>query len=204
MSINGNELALGTGMVTQNWGSQWINDQPAAAGYDPVLVRLNKNTGECIAINQIHSFYGFNESITAVDTDPEGNYVVGGYMRSHLFANYFYTDPIVGELYRASSGSSTDFFLAKLAKTNCSYVADTETWSNLNVKVYPNPTSDFLHIDTNEDLASYEIYNVLGQEVKKDKMLINTIDLSSLPTATYFIKLTTQQGNTATVKVIKK
>ena len=204
MSINGNELAIGCGMVAQNWGSQWINDQPAGAGYDPVLVRLNKNTGECIAINQIHSFYGFNESITAVDTDPEGNYVVGGYMRTRLFANYFYTDPIVGELPRASTGSSTDFFLAKLAKTNCSYVADTETWSNLNVKVYPNPTSDFLHIDTNEYLISYEIYNVLGQEVKKDKMLINTIDLSSLPAATYFIKLTTQQGNTATVKVIKK
>ena len=204
MSINGNELALGCGMVNQNWGSQWINDQPTASRFDPVLVRLNKNTGECIAINQIHSLYGAEQALTAVDTDPEGNYVVGGYMRSYLFANFTYTDPIIGQLNRANPGSSTDFFLAKLAKTNCSYVADTETWSNLNVKVYPNPTSDFLHIDTNEDLANYEIYNVLGQEVKKDKMLINTIDLSNLPAETYFIKLTTQQGNTATVKVIKK
>ena len=70
--------------------------------------------------------------------------------------------------------------------------------------VYPNPTKgDILNINTQENL-SIEIYSVLGKgmltgEVSK---LDNKIDIAHLQTGIYFIKLSSEDGN-STRKLIK-
>ena len=88
----------------------------------------------------------------------------------------------------------------------------THDFSNLSVSihelnsisVYPNPTKgDILNINTQENL-SIEIYSVLGKgmltgEVSK---LDNKIDIAHLQTGIYFIKLSSEDGN-STRKLIK-
>ncbi len=204
MTINGDELAVGTAFFNQLWGNYGITEQPAGAGFDPLLIRLNKNTGVPVGGHRIQGPNGFNESITAVETDKDGNYIVGGYIRNYLFTNGDdYVDPIVGQLMKATQGGGTDFFIAKLAKNTCNYL-DTDTFTKLNLKVYPNPTTNNVFIETTESLTTYEVYNILGQRLLSNSFNgDNSISLEAFAPGTYFIKVTTDQNTQATVKVIK-
>lgn len=72
-----------------------------------------------------------------------------------------------------------------------------------NVAVYPNPTSDFIMVTSQSSIAQIEVYSYIGQLVKKNTNQ-NRIDISSLKTGIYFIKIKDINGNFATEKVLKK
>ena len=72
-------------------------------------------------------------------------------------------------------------------------------------KVYPNPTSDFLFIDTIEkQIQKIEFFDLQGRLIKtinenKDKY---QIDISNLQSATYLVKLSTET-NSETIRFVK-
>lgn len=73
--------------------------------------------------------------------------------------------------------------------------------SNLNVKVFPNPTSSKVYIKSENDLA-IEVFNSTGQKVLTSKS--KTIDLSGYAIGIYFFKIiVTDSYNTSTYKVVK-
>jgi uncharacterized repeat protein (TIGR01451 family) len=72
-----------------------------------------------------------------------------------------------------------------------------------NVAVYPNPTSDFVMVTSQSSIAQIEVYSYVGHLVKKNKNQ-DRIDISSLKTGLYFIKIKEINGNFATEKVLKK
>lgn len=74
------------------------------------------------------------------------------------------------------------------------------------VSVYPNPTSDVLHIATNgASITSLSLYNAMGQPVitqNTDFIIQNSINLEGLPAGIYY--LTVKSGETTTRhKIIK-
>lgn len=204
MTVNGDELAVGTGFYNNTWGAFGITEQPVGSFSDPILIRLNKNTGVPVGGHRIQGPNGFREGLTAVETDKDGNYIVGGYMRTKLFADFNgYVHPIVGQLNKAAWGDNTDFFIAKLAKNTCNY-ANTDTFTKFSLKVYPNPTTANVYFETPENLTTYEVYNILGQRLLSNSFNgNNAISLEAFAPGTYFIKVTTQQNTQATVKIIK-
>ena len=78
--------------------------------------------------------------------------------------------------------------------------------STKDFKVFPNPASNTLFIDTTENqINKIEIFDLQGRLLKtiqenKDKY---QIDISNFSSATYLVKLSTEKGS-QTVKVIKK
>ena len=101
----------------------------------------------------------------------------------------------------ATSGCDTNVYnyLATLSN-NDFYVNDNK------VKVYPNPTHDFLFIDTIEkQIQKIEIFDLQGRLIKTINENKNKyqIDISNLQSATYLVKLSTQT-ETQTVKFVKK
>jgi hypothetical protein len=78
-------------------------------------------------------------------------------------------------------------------------------FDNANFSVYPNPTSGIINISYSENVSSVVLFNVLGQVVLEAQPNLNqvAIDLSSFPSATYFIKVASN-GNEKVVKVIKR
>lgn len=72
-----------------------------------------------------------------------------------------------------------------------------------NFNIYPNPTSDILNInlDNNLVLDQVTIYNNLGQVVKTTTE--NVIDVTNLAKGMYFVEVVTNQGK-ATKKVVIK
>src|SRR5690606_15805449 len=66
-------------------------------------------------------------------------------------------------------------------------------FQNLQIKLYPNPASGILYIETSQELQSYEVYNLIGQRLLKGNVNDN-INLSDLSNGTYILRLTTQEG----------
>lgn len=75
--------------------------------------------------------------------------------------------------------------------------------SKIDFKIYPNPATDILNIDLNEDLnlEQITIFNNLGQKIITTKQV--TINVENLATGLYFIEVMTNQGK-ATKKVLIK
>ena len=71
-----------------------------------------------------------------------------------------------------------------------------------NFSLYPNPTSDILNINLQENLQlqKVSIYNLLGQLIKSD--VKQEINISELQTATYYVEVVTDKGK-ATKTIIK-
>lgn len=76
------------------------------------------------------------------------------------------------------------------------------------IKIFPNPTSEKINISnqTNQDLNSVIIYNVLGKIVEKlDPIGINQtliLQLHNLNSGIYFIKMASIDGQSVTKKII--
>ena len=82
---------------------------------------------------------------------------------------------------------------------------------SLNMQAYPNPTTDYLTLNvgastslSNESM-SYEIYNISGKLIESRKIISSseTITMENLPTANYFLKVTNNNNEVKTFKIIK-
>jgi xyloglucan-specific exo-beta-1,4-glucanase len=75
--------------------------------------------------------------------------------------------------------------------------------TNSFAKVYPNPSNDYisLHLQ-NESLSSAVIFSVTGQKVMEEND--TKIDISSLESGIYFVKINTVSSKTTTQKMIKQ
>ncbi len=89
--------------------------------------------------------------------------------------------------------------------TNTLKVIDFE--SNLEVSIYPNPTSSILNLKTNQNNElSYNLFNLLGELLISGKNSGNIvkINIDYLPNAIYLLKVTNDSSNIIkTFKIIK-
>ncbi|WP_265132103.1 T9SS type A sorting domain-containing protein [Chryseobacterium oranimense] len=77
------------------------------------------------------------------------------------------------------------------------------------ILLYPNPTRDYLYIDFTSlpyKGSEYQLYDAQGKLVKKDviSQSKSELNLSSLPSAAYIIRINQKGENLKTFKVIKK
>lgn len=81
----------------------------------------------------------------------------------------------------------------------------TLTIENLNlldgIYIYPNPTADKIYISSNEFLTA-ELFNVVGQKILTTNN--NDIDMTGLVSGTYALRITFNNNNSKTFKIIKK
>jgi hypothetical protein len=77
---------------------------------------------------------------------------------------------------------------------------------NTSVHIYPNPTSDMLHVDNIKTGTRLQLLDLYGRS-----LYINTatgtmalIDMSGLPVANYLLQLTDVEGTRSSYKVLKQ
>lgn len=71
------------------------------------------------------------------------------------------------------------------------------------VNIFPNPTSDFINIKSDEKIKSVKLYNVSGSLVKTENNEFSRINVSNLPKGNYLISIETDFG-IETKKIIKE
>lgn len=79
-------------------------------------------------------------------------------------------------------------------------VSDT---SKTQPNVFPNPTSDFINIKSDEIINSIKLYNASGRLIKTENSNSSKINISSLPKGNYIISIETKSG-IETKKIIKE
>ena len=72
------------------------------------------------------------------------------------------------------------------------------------INIYPNPATDKLFINSNKDINSVSISNVIGQRINDYKGTINQIDISDLSEGIYFITVSFDKGSPITKRVLVK
>ena len=97
---------------------------------------------------------------------------------------------------------------------NLSSWTNPEEFSTLNVKtidkpstalkIYPNPTTGILNLQSEMGLESYQLYDLQGRIVKQGKLIDTQIDLSGIDNGLYFLRVRDQAGNVENLKVVKE
>jgi hypothetical protein len=73
----------------------------------------------------------------------------------------------------------------------------------VNLRIYPNPFSETIHLDLDQEQVEVRVLSVNGQE--HARFLLSgsqTLDLSGLGSGTYFLQLNSEKGS-GMAKVIK-
>lgn len=121
------------------------------------------------------------------------------------FSNYF-----DGQLddYRIYNRAINDLEVDSLykEKTPCSLTNITYSHSNPNFSVNPNPTYDWVQIDLSSvsmDNLQFEVIDNLGRTVLHGNLKQSRVDLSSVVTGVYYLKISNQEGAIGISKIIK-
>lgn len=135
--------------------------------------------------------------------------------RQGTSTGYTISDWVIGD----TSGSSPDWELDSdtlpaafegWADINTVYGALNPTAASLSTKdisisdfkVFPNPAQDQVEIKTNVEISSISVFDLLGKEVSKTKLIDNMLNVSNLSKGVYLLKI--EAGNKSiTTKLIK-
>ncbi len=84
-------------------------------------------------------------------------------------------------------------------------VLSTNDFETLNARIYPNPATNLLNIESEISIEKVAVYNILGQEVisKSPNAELVTLDVSSLQVGVYIVK-TSINGNVSSTRFIKE
>jgi len=122
---------------------------------------------------------------------PAQNGTAGFYATSHQSGNF--------HAYIAPCDES-DSFSKSQRKTSKTIAAN--TFSDSDIKVYPNPASTFINIDSgNEKINYWELFDISGRSVLKGNT--TQVNVQGLPKAAYLLKININ-NKIATKKVIVK
>ncbi|WP_299384072.1 T9SS type A sorting domain-containing protein [uncultured Lacinutrix sp.] len=70
-------------------------------------------------------------------------------------------------------------------------------------KLYPNPVTNILNIQSTEPITSLQLINIKGQVVCKTNTALKNLNMGSYKAGLYFLKIETEKGTT-TRKVVKQ
>ena len=139
----------------------------------------NQNFSEPILIDQN---IGLTSSIIAADIN--GDHIPEIIYSTSSYGNYGNRNDHIS-IYNISPRMST-----------------TDISAEKNIKIYPNPVTDVLHIQSKSEINLVEVYSMNGQKVTETKE--NYIHTASLKPGIYMIKILTIDGEQQSYQFIKK
>ena len=79
--------------------------------------------------------------------------------------------------------------------------ASVDDQNQLDISIYPNPSSDIVYIDGNYTQLKAVVYDILGKQVMKES-ITNSIDISQLEKGVYILQLS-DGAKVSTQRIIK-
>jgi len=134
------------------------------------------------------------EAVTATGGEATGT----GGTASYIVGQVFYTTA-TGTNGSVAQGIQQAFEISVTLGVN-------ETAINLELSVYPNPTTNYLTLKVEETAnLNYQLFDMQGKVIENKKVTTNTtsITMEALPTATYFLNVVKNNQVVKTFKVIK-
>lgn len=98
----------------------------------------------------------------------------------------------------------TDIGDKKIKKLNVASLTVTEVSSENAVITYPNPTTDLVHILSNEGIKTVTLFDLSGKLIMNKDNPENEISLTHYPKGIYLMKITLHNGTSETKKIVKE
>ncbi len=95
------------------------------------------------------------------------------------------------------------FCIDEITTTDNGVSSNSKVNTNLGIKIFPNPTSDFAQIEWNHEAAPAQLFDINGKSIQS-KMLIrgmNHLSVNDVPAGVYFLQVNHESG-LATRKLI--
>ena len=74
-----------------------------------------------------------------------------------------------------------------------------------NIRVYPNPFTDYITIDApNETISQIEIFDITGNLIRQQKTNVTPINLKELSDGIYILKITDAKDRTRKIRLSKQ
>lgn len=131
----------------------------------------------------------------------------GNIMFFDAFASNIYTNDTTNivpfQLIQIGNSYSLDIFYDNKRMNFGAYQLNQENFEKDIFKVFPNPTSDKIFLNSNLETNSISIFNPKGQKVYESYEFINEIDISNFSNGLYFLKLSLKNGTEITKKIVK-
>ena len=78
---------------------------------------------------------------------------------------------------------------------NCVALVNTEEFTKANVKIFPNPTTNFFQITDNEFVSDIEIFNIVGKRMTQTTFVNGkSFDISEFPDGLYLVRMIDEDG----------
>ena len=102
----------------------------------------------------------------------------------------------------ATYAQGSDAYFDNIEVTNNAVLATSDQIKDPTFLVYPNPTSDFVHVKTDKKINLISVVDPSGKILKQSKL--NTIDIQDLPKGIYFVNIKFIDQSEENTKLIKK
>lgn len=99
----------------------------------------------------------------------------------------FEEDYVEGSSYKVYTVDKAFNYSNELVVTEST--ASVNDYFNAKISIYPNPAQDFVQIQTNEDITSIEVYNLLGKRVASALQGTKRVNVSNLSKGVYLLKI---------------
>jgi len=187
MNINANQTFSGI-KIKGNSSVLTLNIDPSVTSVVFSANNANWNTSATPAVIDIN---GYKEGVVKFGIDNAG--LNGGAYLANIKIN--------GEYPSAEHPLSLDSNGALIGASD--KVLSTNKHNAFKASVYPNPAQNMFTISTQESLKSIDVYNVLGKKVLSQNGESKTVNISSLKSGIYIVKMTSNKGITSQRIVIE-
>lgn len=193
--VDDSNIYLGLGMLNNTWDAIDII-APTGQGLVPdiQIIRFDAQTGVAQEVIHNNAITPTRDVIMAMALDKNGDLVVGGYFGSSLFAG---TDLELND-----TGPDSDFFIAKYQPQIVDVGVDNHDLEN--VKIYPNPTSGMIILQSETGLIDYTLYDLQGRTIEQGSLESNQIDLSGMESGVYVLRVRDNNMSVRNFKVVKE
>ncbi len=144
---------------------------------------------------------------TNFDGEIQWNQLYGGEKNDGVYYSIYNSEAIYNNAFTQSSGydvgeliGNQDSWLFKLIADGSA--AGVEDQNQLDISIYPNPSSDVVYIDGNYTQLKAVVYDILGKQVI-NKSTTNSIDISQLEKGVYILQLS-DGVKVTTQRIVKK
>lgn len=87
----------------------------------------------------------------------------------------------------------------------CGVIVSSGDIHSTDLNIYPNPVSEMLFIQTNEKVNSLEVLSLTGQQfIYTETMIDGNLNLSSLASGVYMVRVNFNNGQTQSLKLVKQ
>ena len=123
----------------------------------------------------------------------------GGYNKTENISLHWAIGELAVSNYQNSSIKLNEgFFQGKV------YISSSENTSLINVKIYPNPTTNYLNIhDSENQILHVSLADLNGRNMLNGIVNLNEISLSELPSGIYILKIRLISNRIVDYKIVK-